>query len=150
MLTTLVVCLSLAARAPWQPPPPRDPLVEKFLDRANDRFFGDLLEHNKSLTELMIAYIEWRETDLKDPTRFTPAQAERLRQQLVKFREHVKYLKKERSEMEAWLQERRLHPGSTGDLEGLNRMLKLHKEWDAWQEAWEAGRIAPMPREVKR
>jgi hypothetical protein len=149
MLCTLAFCLSLAPRLALQAPEPAHPQLQKLRERASERFMRDWLEDNKRFAALLSDNIEMFERHSNDRTLTTPAAAERLQNHLVCFRERLRFLKKERREIEAWFEERQLHPDSASSGDILERLDKLSKEWEEWQEAWEAGRIAPMPRAKK-
>lgn len=75
---------------------------------------------------------------------------DKLSEMVVRGQMQVEFMKKYERELELWGEQRKLNPGSETDRVALDRIGKLLKEERLWWEAWEAGRIAPPPREVKQ
>ncbi len=148
MFMSIVIGLTLAAHSACPQPRPEHPLVQKLRLQALERSLLEDLRTTKDAEEFLGDNIKLFESLLKNRV-LSPSGESSTQYRLIRFRERMKYLANKRKLLEAWFEQRRLHPDSTPDLEVYDRLERLMKEWDAWEEVWESGRIAPMPREVK-
>jgi hypothetical protein len=149
-ISMLVMCLEQAMQiAPCQQPPPQHQLKLNH-GWEIEAIYSQELERTRRSRTLLEAYIEKLQSDLREiPAMYTPKEDIRVRQRIEDWRVEIQFMKRYEQEVELWEQQRKLNPGSETDRTGLERVGKLNKEWNAWQEARDAGRIAPPPREKK-
>lgn len=148
MFSTLTLCVTMAGRFGICPPQldhPWNPLRE----RAVERLHREFLERNKSRVVFLEEMIEWWEKLAADSTLHTPAEANKLRQDVPHWRAHLQHMKNVQVVLEWYEQQQKLNPGPKTEREAMDRLDKLIQEWDLWEFKWERGLIAPPPRVKK-
>jgi len=148
MLSILIMC-SLWKTQQLTPPPivprgmmrtPTDPRehLQDHLNASRDRRKG------------VEGMIEMFERHLNTaPYLFTPRQAERTRQQMEWLKGQAAFMARLEQELERYDCERATDIDLWSYEVHLRRFRTIMREWNQWDEAWEAGRVAPQPRDVK-
>jgi hypothetical protein len=151
MFSTLVLCFAVAGRLA-NDPPPADPRAQLLPWRSIEAYYHDELERTRRGRQLVEATILMYEDDLRSiPAIYTPKEAIRIRKWVEKWRGELDFMKQWEQELERWELQQKANPGPETNCETFDRLRKIRKEWNAWQEAQERGvNLAPMPREKKR
>jgi hypothetical protein len=149
MLSSLVLCLTLSGRLGADLPQPQHHRLQAVPWRNIEEFHRHHLELTRNRRAGLEEMVKWWEKMLKDPL-FTPKEVEHHRQHVVYLLECVQQMKKYEQVLEWYEQQRRLNPGPETEQEALDRITKVLKEQKAWQDAWDQGKVAPLPREVKK
>jgi hypothetical protein len=141
------MCFAMIGRQGIEPPSQPDYRLQ--LSPWRDIYRPEL-ERTKSRRAFLEEYIETMENDLREiPAIYTPKEALRVQQRIAHWRVYVQFMKRWEQELELWEQQQKVDPGLETDRKALDRLERLRKEWDVWENAQSAGRIAPMPREKK-
>jgi hypothetical protein len=148
MFSVLVVCFAVAGRL-GNETPLADPSAQVLPWRSIESYYHGELERTRRGRQLVEATILMHEDDLRAiPAIYTPKEAVRIRKWVEKWRGELDFMKEWERELERWEQQQKVNPGPETDCETFDRLRKIRKEWNSWQEAQERGvNLAPMPRE---
>ncbi len=146
----MFVVIGLNVGTSFAPPfSSQHPLIQPLNARELEQVLEPELRSTKDAEQFMIDNIKMFERGLNDRMPYSSAEVS-IRYTLIRFREFRNNLTKKREVLEAWFEQRQLNPDSPPSLEVFDHLIRLDKEDEKWMEAWNAGRIAPMPREMNR
>ncbi len=107
------------------------------------------LENARRMRDNTGIYIKMREKDIRQPN-LGPWYKLMYEREIESEKGTWHYLNLSVEVMEWYEQERKRNPGPATDQKASERLKQIMNDWKEWQKAWDAGQIAPMPREVKR
>lgn len=155
MFSFLLACVVVVGKFCGEPPPsnfqsphqPGDP-------GAHRRYLLELSRGRRAALETWNATFERHVADLSQNRIVSQRNRDRLiesiRKDIEERRVFIEFLRRDERELEAWEEEAARNPGPETDAKAMARIKAIWEEWSARNEAREASRIAPMPREVKR
>lgn len=151
MLSMVLLSILQAAQPGTEPPAGRGDLLQRMAWAGSEAFHRDHMERIKRGRAMMQANVELFERLIKQGSLGTESEAAcHWGKEITYLREAAEMFAKCERELEWYEQQRKVAPGLRTEQEASERLAKLHKEWDAWQKAWDRGLVTPMPRAVKK
>lgn len=147
MNTSLTVCVLVLQF--WAAGPhfnSRDDYILQF--PTEEELHRERLEHMRRYEANTEMCLKWAEKMIKHPIN-GPAEILLLQREIEECRGELEFARLRVRALEWYEQERKTTPGLATDQELRTRMEKIDTANEAWLKALRAGRIAPMPREVK-